>query len=154
MDENVRLAVEAAARSLARAEQCRAGLEKKLLQKEFDSNTIAQALDFLEEKGYLSDERYSSSWIRTHCSFRQYGKARLLKELISRGVKKSIAENAIEEYFISNSEEDFCRKALLKLLAQKKDKQKIFRSLVSAGFSYSIIQRVFKNNEVSEFGPE
>lgn len=35
---------------LARCEQCRAGLEKKLFQKSHSKQSIKQALDYLEEK--------------------------------------------------------------------------------------------------------
>ena len=54
-DEQVKSAIRTAARSLARSEQCRAALERKLLQKEFDENSVRQALDFLEKKHYLDD---------------------------------------------------------------------------------------------------
>ena len=143
----VKLAIEAAARSLGRCEQCRASLEKKLLQKEFDSETIKTALDYLESKKYLDDERYASVWIRSHCMFKPQGKIRLLQELTGRGVKKPIAEKAILEYFYIKSEESLCEEAFKKIAAKKKDLQKIMNTLAAQGFSYSLIQKTVKNNK-------
>lgn len=144
MDENVKAAVQCAARSLARTEQCRASLERKLLQKEFERDAVQGALDYLEEKHYLDDARYASSWVRTHCAVREYGRLRLLRELVMRGVKKNVAENAIEDYFSTQSEEELCARAYNRFLNQKKDAQKIMKSLADRGFSYNMIQSIFK----------
>ncbi|MBR1537098.1 MAG: regulatory protein RecX [Treponema sp.] len=150
----VQLAITAAARSLARAEQCRATLEKKLLQKEFDEETVKTALDYLESKKYLDDARYASMWIRNHEAFKPQGKIRILLELTRRGVKKNIAENAIMEYFIDDKEESLCEEAFLKLSSKKKDQQKLFKSLADRGFSYSIIQKTFKKYKEALDGTE
>ncbi|MCR4822463.1 MAG: recombination regulator RecX [Treponema sp.] len=145
-DENVKSAIQAAARSLARSEQCRASLERKLLQKDFNQETIDKALDFLEEKKYLDDERYASSWIRTHLPFKPQGKIRILRELTFRGVKKNVAENAIRDYFSNITEENLCEEAFKKYSSRKKDPQKIMKSLADSGFSYALIQKIFKKN--------
>lgn len=143
-DENVKSAIQAAARSLARTEQCRASLERKLRQKEFDDETIKSALDYLESKNYLNDSRYAEIWLKNHCEFKPQGKIRLLKELTGRGVKKTVAENAIRDYLISNTEESLCLKALRKITAKKRDPQKILKSLADSGFSYTLIQKTLK----------
>ena len=153
--EQVKSAIRVAVRSLARTEQCRASLERKLLQKEFDEDSIRQALDFLEKKSYLDDARFASSWIRTHCAFKPQGRIRLLRELTARGVKKIVAENAIRDYFITINEESLCEEAFRRAASKKKEPQKIMKSLIDSGFSYAMIQRIFKNNrEGRDFGSE
>ena len=142
-----RLALEAAVRSLARTEQCRASLERKLLQKEFDEESIKLALDYLESKNYIDDFRYASLWIHSHCSFKPQGKIRLLQELTRRGVKKTIAENAILDYFNNTTEEGLCEEAFKKIASKKDDLQKIISSLARQGFSYSTIQKIVKKNK-------
>ena len=144
---SVRLAIASAARSLARTEQCRASLERKLVQKEFDEETIKSALDYLESKKYLDDARYASLWVKNHCAFKPQGKIRLLQELTRRGVKKNLAENAIKDYFISISEESLCEEAFKKLASKKKDPQKIMKSLADSGFSYSMVQKIFRKQK-------
>ena len=111
LTENVKAAVIKALNSLARTEQCRASLERKLAQKGFCKEDIAAALDYLEERNFLSDERYASLWVRSHCSLKSQGKIRLMNDLLSRGVKKSVAEKAINEYLEQNPEIELCRKA-------------------------------------------
>ena len=153
-DENVKAAIRSAAKSLARCEQCRVGLERKLAQKEFPKDAVMSALNFLEERGYLSDERYAASWIRTHCSVKSYGKLRLLRELTARGVSKAIAENAIEDYFITHTERELCMQAFSKLRSQGKSEQKIMRALIDKGFSYTMIQKLCKNGDGAEYVSE
>jgi len=146
-DENVKSAIQVAARSLARCEQCRAGLERKLLQKEFDEDTIRQALDFLESKKYLDDARYAASWIRSHCAYKPRGSIRLIRELCMRGVSREIAAEAVEAYFETVDEYEVCCKACEKLIIKKKSEKNILKSLADAGFSYKIIQRALKTKE-------
>lgn len=144
-EPNVKLAIEAAARSLARCEQCRASLERKLLQKEFDEDTIKQALDFLESKKYLDDARYAASWIRSHCAYKPRGSIRLVRELCARGVSRDVAANAVADYFETVDEYELCCKACQKLILKNKNEKNILKSLADAGFSYKIIQRALKN---------
>lgn len=146
-DLNVKLAVEAAARSLARCEQCRASLERKLIQKEFDEDVVRQALDFLESKKYLDDERYASYWIRSQCAFKPRGSIRLVRDLCARGVSRQVAVQCVKSFFEKNDEYEFCAEAYKRLLLKNKNEQKILKSLADSGFSYKIIQAIFKNNK-------
>ncbi len=146
----VKLAIEAAARSLGRCEQCRFSLEQKLLKKEFDEETIKTALDYLESKKYLDDARYASSWIRCQCAIRPRGSIRLERDLCARGVSRSVALAAVKEYFETVDEVDMCRLALKKLTSKNKNEEKLMKSLADKGFSYKIIQKVLKEYRVSE----
>ncbi len=132
---------------LARCEQYRAGLERKLAQKKFSSKNITAALDFLEEKHYLDDARYASFWVRNHCAFKNHGKIRVLKELISKGIAKSVAENAINEYFSNHPEEELCIKAYEKAASQGKQGEKLLKFLMDSGFPYRMIQWVIKSHK-------
>ena len=49
---------------LARAEQFRKGLERKLLAKKLPGFAITMALNRLESEGLLSDQRYAEVWMR------------------------------------------------------------------------------------------
>ncbi|MBQ8679802.1 MULTISPECIES: regulatory protein RecX [unclassified Treponema] len=153
-NETVKSAIQVAARSLARTEQCRASLERKLRQKEFDENSICQALDFLEKKRYLDDERYASSWVRNHCAFKPQGSIRLIRELCVRGVSKDIATRVVKSYFETVDETELCHLAFQKLVSKNKSEQKIIKSLADSGFSYKIIQWIFKNKEGFDSGAE
>lgn len=134
---------------LARCEQCRFNLEKKLIQKQYDKKAIQQALDFLEEKNLLSDKRFCESWLRSHTISKPQGFTRLYSELLSRGIKSTTAKEALKNFFEENSEEDFCRKALRKAVKIGKSEEKLKKFLFDSGFSYKLINQV-----VGELSPD
>ena len=148
-DGEVRAAVQAAARSLARSEQCRASLERKLRQKRFGEDSIRRALNFLEERQYLDDRRFASAWIRARCSVKPQGSVRLAHELRARGVPKEIASDSVREYFESVDEGGLCREALRRLLSRSRDERKIIKSLADSGFSYKLIRLALRDCEKS-----
>jgi len=135
---------------LARCEQCRFKLTQKLLQKGFSKKSIELALNRLEEKNYLSDSRYSSCWIRSHCISKFQGKTRLLSELLSRGISKNIATETIENFFSEITEEDMCEKAYQKAIRQKKSGEKLLKYLLDSGFPYKMVNFVIKRHKTDD----
>lgn len=131
---------------LARCEQCRFNLEKKLIQKAHDKKAVKEALDFLEEKNLLSDERFSESWLRSHIISKPQGYSRLYSELLSRGIKSATAKEALKNFFEENSEEELCRKALKKAQKNGKTDEKLKKFLFDSGFSYKLINQVVADN--------
>lgn len=127
---------------LARCEQCRFGLERKLVQKNFDSKSVKRALDYLEQRNFLSDERFARSWLRSHLNFKAQGKIRVSRELISRGISKAVCDKIISEFFEENDEEEFCRKAFQKAKKVGKNGEKLLKYMFDQGFSYRMIQKV------------
>ena len=124
---------------LARAEQCRSGLTRKLLQKGYAAQYIDRALTFLEAADYLSDERFSRAWLNTRRTNHYEGRTRLLAELMSRGISRDVAASAVEEFFTENDEEEICRKAYEKL-SKKKSGDKLTAAMIQAGFNYKQIR--------------
>ncbi len=123
---------------LARAEQCRAGLKRKLLQKGYAAQYIDRALSFLESADYLSDERFARAWLNTRRINHFEGRTRLLAELMSRGINRDISSAAIEYFFTENDEDEICCKAYEKL-SKKKSGDKLVTAMMQAGFSYKQI---------------
>lgn len=127
---------------LARAEHCRAGLTQKLIKKQIDRKAIEAALDYLESVHYLDDERFAGAWLRTRSIDHAEGRIRLAAELSSRGVDRTAARKALDEFFSDNDELEICRKACSKLMAIKTDMEKIRASLVRKGFRMKDIEVV------------
>ena len=127
---------------LARCEQCRAGLEKKLFQKSHSKQSIKQALDYLEEKKLLNDLRFSEIWLRNHIITKPQERIRLLRELISRGIKTGDAKKAVDDFFKVNDEIQLCRIAYKKALKSGKKDEKLIKYLMDSGFSYKLILSV------------
>ena len=139
-------AEKAAMSYLARAEQYRVSLEQKLLKKNIPNDAVKDALDYLEECGFLDDERFAGAWIRSRFIDHAEGRTRVTAELLSRGVKRSAVKNAVDEFFSERDETELCFRAYRKLSSsQKKNEEKAVQALVRKGFSFKIIKEVLKN---------
>lgn len=132
---------------LERCEQCRVGLQKKLVQKHFEKAAVDAALDYLEGRHFLSDERFARAWLNSHRIAKPQGRARLSAELSSRGISRQVSENALREFFEENSEEELCLRALKKRVREKKSSEKLVAALRRDGFSYKMIRAVMAEFE-------
>lgn len=125
---------------LARAEQSRFGLTRKLLEKQYQKKYIDMALTFLESKNYLSDSRFARAWLNTRKINHFEGKGKLLAELQSRGISKEVAGGAVEEFFQENDETEIFYKAKEKFIKHGKEGEKLYSALIQAGFTYKMIK--------------
>lgn len=135
---------------LARCEQCRAGLARKLLAKGFSKDTVEGVLDALEERDFLSDRRFARAWLNSRRIGHYEGRGRLLSELAARGIGKEVAKEAVDSFFDEFDEGEICRKAAKKLVAQGKSGEKLMASMQRAGFSWRMSSNIIKeisNNE-------
>ena len=141
---------------LARCEQNRFNLTKKLLDKKFEKKYIEKALDYLEKKNFLSDFRFAVAWLNSRKINHKEGRIRLQLELASRGIGKEDFNKALDDFFAENPEEELCRQCYEKLLRTMKiseedelsedQEEKIIRSMSQKGFSFSLIKRIIKKN--------
>lgn len=133
---------------ISRAEQSRFGLTQKLINKKYEKKHIAAALDFLEQKQYLCDSRFALCWLNSRKINHFEGKTRLLAELSARGISKEDSQKAVAEFFMENSEEDFCLGAINKLYRLGYEKNdKLYSSLMQKGFSYAMIKKMLPLSE-------
>ena len=123
---------------LARCEQCRAGLARKLLAKGFSKDTVEGVLDALEERDFLSDRRFARAWLNSRRIGHYEGRSRLLSELAARGIGKEVAKEAVDSFFEEFDEGEICRKAAKKFVAQGKSGEKLMASMQRAGFSWKM----------------
>ena len=124
---------------LARAEQSRFGLTRKLIEKKFDKKYVEAALTYLEGRGYLSDLRFATAWLNTRKINHYEGRSRLSAELAARGIAREVANEALDEFFAENDEDEICRKAYEKLAKTKAD-EKLVAALMRAGFTLKQIK--------------
>ncbi|MBQ0165588.1 MAG: RecX family transcriptional regulator [Treponema sp.] len=130
---------------LERSEHSRFLLKTKLIKKKHSAADIERALDYCEERNWLSDSRFAGAWLRSRAITHTEGRIRLQGELAARGVSRQIAQEALNEFFEAESEEDRCLRAREKLIAQGKEGDALIRSLVRKGFSEKIIRKCEKN---------
>lgn len=140
MDAGLTCAVELKAVGyLARAEQSRFGLTRKLIEKKYDKKYVEAALTYLEGRGYLSDLRYAIAWLNTRSTNHYEGRSRLSAELASRGIARDVANKALDEFFTEHNEDEICRKAYEKL-SKTKSGDKLTEALMRAGFTFKQIK--------------
>jgi len=130
---------------LARAEHSRYMLKIKLQKKNLDLQGIESALDYLEQSNILSDERFACAWLHNRVIQHAEGKTKLLAELLSRGIAKNTALQALEALFSEHTEEDLLVRAMEKYKRLGYSEDKITRGLLNKGFSYSMIKRLLKS---------
>ena len=126
---------------LARAEQSRFGLTRKLIEKKYDKKYVEAALAYLEWRGYLSDLRFATAWLNTRKINHFEGRSRLSAELTARGIARDVANKALDEFFTENDEDELCRKAYEKLSKSKAD-EKLTAALLRSGFSMKQIKSI------------
>lgn len=127
---------------LARAEQSRFGLTKKLIEKKYEKKYVDMALTYLESQNYLSDERYARAWLHTRRINHYEGSTRLLAELQGRGISKEVSSGAVKDFFDEYDENEICKKAYEKFVKHGKEGDKLFSAMMKAGFSYKMIKNV------------
>jgi len=127
---------------LARAEQSRFGLTRKLIEKKYEKKYIEAALTYLEGRGYLSDLRFATAWLNTRKINHYEGRSRLSAELASRGIARDVANKALDEFFSENDEEEICRKAYEKL-SRTKTGEKLIAAMIRQGFSQKQIRNFY-----------
>ena len=126
---------------LARAEQSRFGLTRKLIEKKYAKKYVEASLTYLEGRGYLSDLRYATAWLNTRKINHYEGRSRLSAELTARGIARDVANKALDEFFTENDEDELCRKAYEKLSKSKAD-EKLIAALLRSGFSMKQIKSI------------
>ncbi len=142
LDAGLTCAVELKAVSyLARAEQSRFGLTRKLIEKKYDKKYVEAAMSYLELRGYLSDLRYATAWLNTRKTNHYEGRSRLSAELATRGIARDVANKALDNFFAENDEDEICRKAYEKL-SRTKSGEKLIAAMIRQGFSQKQIRNL------------
>lgn len=137
---------------LARREYAYQELYSKLKKYSEDDEEIKSLLDFLQERGWLSEERYIKSYLDSKS--KKYGLLKIKHVLMQKTsnpelVNHILSENPVDEY-------DLARKLWLKKFGQVATEQnelaKQIRFLQNKGFSFTIIKKVI--DRFAEFTQE
>lgn len=131
---------------LGRRDRSVGSLQKKMKDKGHDSDEIKKAINWLKEKKFLDDERFTKNFIRQKMSAKPVGKQLLKFKLKSEFVPIEIIEKTLEEIdeIIEYKEAlELSQKWLEKKSSQDKNIWgKLGQHLVGRGYDYDIIKRV------------
>lgn len=132
-------------------ERCRKEIFTKLDTFELDVNDRSLIIDFLNGEGYINDERYCRSYVKSKLNLKKWGVNKIKLSLIAKGVDKAIIDDVIAEI-----DEDSYKEELVRLLENKKinesdpykRKSKLIRYAVSKGYSYNDIMEALDSNKL------
>lgn len=116
----------------------KAGLVRKMREKEFDEWAIEQTTAFLEEYRLLDDEEYARRLVHDSLFLKGHGKYRIRNALREKGIDKETAERVMAEFDFEEAEED-----VLLPLAEKK---------LGGDFSYENIAKTKRYLAARGFG--
>lgn len=145
IDQEFEAAKKRAFRILERMPRTKKQLEEKLTaDKKYSNRTIEKLIEYLLSYGYLNDRQYSKDYINARKTTK--GLKLLIYELKNKGVDDVILEELKEEFSDVDStsviKDLISKKGINPATCELKEKQKLYRYLVSKGFSYSDIMNV------------
>ena len=136
-----------ALRLLSQREHSRLELERKLAEHETEPGQLAKALDELQARGFISDERVIESVVHRRAG--KLGTARVRQELAAKGLSGEAVTEAMESLRATEFErarEVWARK-FGEPAADSKEKARQIRFLVSRGFAAEVVRRVVQGAE-------
>ena len=145
-------ALNTALRILTRRDHSRYELIRKLKQRGFGREDIDEALSSCERLDYINDERTARIYIR-QLKRKGYGKKRIQLELRKKGLRgdpiTSIVEASVSEADEREAAERIVKKNLKRFEREKdlqKRRDKIYRFLLTRGYSREVITETIKSN--------
>lgn len=131
-----------ALRLLSQREHSRLELERKLAEHETEPGQLAKALDELQARGFISEERVVESVIHRRAS--KLGTARVRQELAAKGLSGEAVAEAMES--LRTTELARAREVWLRKFGEPatdpKEKARQIRFLVSRGFVADVVRKV------------
>lgn len=130
-------------------DRCKKELFTKLNSLELTDNDRDFIINFLNDEGYINDERYCRSYVKSKLNLKKWGVNKIKISLISKGIDREIIDSVVSEI-----DQDSYKEELIKLLENKKinesdpykRKAKLIRYAVGKGYSLSMVMEVLNNN--------
>ena len=131
-----------ALRLLSQREHSRVELERKLAAHEEEPGSLARALDELEAKGFISEERVVASVIHRRAS--KLGAARVQQELAAKGLSAESMSLALEQLRVTEFERarDVWSRKFGESATDPQERAKQMRFLLSRGFAAEVVRKV------------
>ena len=114
-------------------------LQEKLVQKGETAENAEAAVDWLQSRGFLDDERYAGMVVR-HYAGKGYGAGRIRQELQRRGVARELWDEALKEMPEQEDKLDKFLSSRLKDPGDRAQVQKASAALLRRGYSWEEIR--------------
>jgi regulatory protein len=119
----------------------------RLKEKGYEQEIIHYVLNYFKSCGYLDDKKYVELYLREKITVNRYGTMKLKNKLYQKGISTELVEEGLEEideetiidnaFYLANRKIDS-----LDMAEPSAVRQKVYRHLVSKGYSYATIARV------------
>jgi regulatory protein len=142
-----------ALRALGQRAHSTGDLKRKLAPRAESPVVLAATLAKLREYGFTDDSKFSEAFATARLQNQGFGRARVLRDLRSRRVAPSIAEQAVQKAFHGTDEKQLIHqflarkyrgKKLSDFLREEKNLAAAYRRLRTAGFSSSSVLTVLR----------
>lgn len=122
---------------LEKMDRTESQLRTKLQQGFYSEDIIDDAIAYVEGFHYLDDARYARNYVR--CQVERKSRRKIQMDLLGKGVKKELIEQALEEEYQQEQEQEQIlrwveKKHYAKETADLKEKQKMYQFLMRKGF--------------------
>lgn len=126
-------------------DRCKKEIFTKLNSFELADDDRNFIVGFLNDEGYINDERYCRSYVKSKLSLKKWGINKIKLSLITKGIDREIIDNVLSEI-----DQDSYKEELVNLLKNKKineddpykRKAKLIRYAVGKGYSLSMVMEV------------
>ena len=131
-------------------EPCKKEIFTKLDTFELDDNDRDFIIDFLQDEGFINDERYCRSFVKGKLNLKKWGVNKIKLSLITKGIDREIIDEVLSEI-----DKDSYKDELVNLLKNKKineddpykRKAKLIRYAVGKGYSINDVMEIVNGNE-------
>ena len=146
-EDTLKYAKELSLKYVTYAPRSRQQLIKHLEQRSIDPESIRGACAFMEEYGYIDDERYARQYAETY--LKKYSPYVVKQRLINEGVDAAIAEAAVADHETADTLQTMYEKLVKKYQNEDplKRKKKICDALARRGYRWSEISFLFHDDE-------
>lgn len=129
-------------------DRCTQEVRTKLATFDMPDSEKEKTVKLLVDEGYLDDERYASTFVRSKIHLKKWGVNKIKMALKMKGVNDEIISNALSEI-----DPEVYRKELLKVLKSKKINEtdpykrraKLAQYAIQKGYEPSLVWDVVKN---------
>lgn len=139
-----------ALRLLALREHSRLELERKLREHENQPGELAAALDALQAKGFINDERVADSVLHRRAG--KLGTARVKAELQAKGLDATVVQAAVEELRATELQraQTVWKKKFDHPATDAAERARQMRFLSARGFTGEVVRRVIRGTSLDD----
>ncbi|RCW51512.1 MULTISPECIES: regulatory protein RecX [unclassified Halanaerobium] len=120
-------------------------MQDRLFKKGFNNDVIEQTINYLLENDLINEDRFAEQWIRSRINNHPRGKKLIYRELLKKGLNRSLIDKALNKYLSPEQEIEMAKTLIKKWLRKHKEEDKgslkLKNYLSNKGFSYDIINK-------------